>query len=245
MAAGRAHHLGIRNITVIGIGREALSQSSRPSAAPCAGRVSLRRVLARQGPHRLRCALLRHVFSAGDAGPQRSRARWTRGAVGTAANTSGPFLHFAPLLGEGSTSCAARPARSCARSMQKHLSRVREARASASARGAHRSAVKTHGGLSSHDKSPFSRPSGRVSGFGTARIARLSCPRRSVAREHGGNTNAPETEPSLLRHASRARSVSPHNFHVKLSRPGFGSALKRLGRTVPARRHAGCSSVVR
>jgi len=39
--------------------------------------------------------------------------------------------------------------------------------------------------------------------------------------------------------------VPPHNFRVKLPRPAFVPALKRLGRTLPARRHAGCSSVVR
>jgi hypothetical protein len=31
------------------------------------------------------------------------------------------------------------------------------------------------------------------------------------------------------------------NFAFKLMRPGFGPPLKRLGRTVPARRHAGRS----
>jgi len=42
-----------------------------------------------------------------------------------------------------------------------------------------------------------------------------------------------------------ASPPAPHNFRVKLSRPAFCPALKRLGRTLPARRHAGCSSVVR
>jgi hypothetical protein len=32
------------------------------------------------------------------------------------------------------------------------------------------------------------------------------------------------------------------NFAFKLMRPAFGPALKRLGRTVPARRHTGCKS---
>jgi hypothetical protein len=35
------------------------------------------------------------------------------------------------------------------------------------------------------------------------------------------------------------------NSTLKLSRPGFGPALKRLGRTVPARRHGGCKSMPR
>ena len=34
----------------------------------------------------------------------------------------------------------------------------------------------------------------------------------------------------------------PPNYAFKLMRLGFGPALKRLGRTVPARRHAGCRS---
>jgi hypothetical protein len=42
-----------------------------------------------------------------------------------------------------------------------------------------------------------------------------------------------------------ARGTSwPANFTLKPLRPGFGPALKRLDRTEPARRHAGCRSRV-
>ncbi len=78
-----------------------------------------------------------------------------------------------------------------ARSMARHPSRARERRSSASALGAHHSAAKTHGCRSSHDKSSFSHPSARVSGFGTPRTARLSRPRRSISREHGGESTHP------------------------------------------------------
>jgi hypothetical protein len=39
----------------------------------------------------------------------------------------------------------------------------------------------------------------------------------------------------------KPKSSPPANFAFKLMRPGFGPPLKRLGRTIPARRHAGRS----
>ncbi len=83
----------------------------------------------------------------------------------------------------------------------------------------------------------YAREFARTSG----RRDRLLLRRCRVAPATNGTSSAARRTSKATMVAVLAQIAGQRpNSTLKLARPGFGPALKRLGRTVPVRRHAGC-----